>query len=336
MTPIKGPRERHWTQFELQTLLALMAKGVHLEGRSKRKDDPGSARHAAQLNFATELNKALHGNDFRQDISKKEITRMVEKMMVERKHVVGKGGLMERQGTARLTRSLRMAWETNRKMDFNGSIGEWKDGRKLVEINKERVAKGLPPMEVLEEDEDEDGENAAAEVEEHEKEVEEQWAIATTQRKLLLAKGLVPRRVTSPSPFAPNTQGAVGTHDSSAEPLAQSDDHGDGYISPFLLEPATSNTQRSNELGFGSALLANTSSVSPNALLAQSTRIAQSKDVPAESPYFNRSRVSTFEGLRATHPERGYSRPGDEDIDMDVEMGSEADADDEWEEGEIV
>lgn len=122
-----------------------MAKGLHLQ-RLTYNNDPIAAREATQLNFATELNKALHGDNLRRDIPVKEITRMVKKMLVERKQVVGEGGLVARQTAPRLTRTLTKAWDSKRKMNFDGSIGEWKKGRKLRELNKERATKALAPV----------------------------------------------------------------------------------------------------------------------------------------------------------------------------------------------
>lgn len=72
---------------------------------------------------------------------------MLDRMLQEKKGVVGKGGLMERQRTGRITRFLRMAWESNRKSDYDGSVSEWSQGRKKKEDDKLRAEQGLPPSE---------------------------------------------------------------------------------------------------------------------------------------------------------------------------------------------
>jgi hypothetical protein len=125
-------------------MLALMARGVHLEGKSSKKDAPYSSRSNAYLNFATELNKALHGDRYGEDISKREVTKMLDKMLKEKKQVVGRGGLMERQQTGRITSFLRMCWESNRRADFDGSLGEWNVGERRDRVRAERR---LPPLE---------------------------------------------------------------------------------------------------------------------------------------------------------------------------------------------
>ena len=72
---------------------------------------------------------------------------MLDQMLVERKGVVGKGGLTGRQQGGRITRSLRLAWERRKPIGFDGSISEWKGGRKKREEAKERERLGLPPLE---------------------------------------------------------------------------------------------------------------------------------------------------------------------------------------------
>jgi hypothetical protein len=135
-------------------MLCLIAKGVHLEeGCVKRSEQPGSSRINAYENFATQLNFALHGKDYESDINKREVTRMLDQILEERKHVVGKGGLLGRFPGGRITAAMRLAFsrsdiwvepEKNRKKypgnpekggggeirDFDGSLTEWENGRK--------------------------------------------------------------------------------------------------------------------------------------------------------------------------------------------------------------
>ncbi|KAK2624605.1 hypothetical protein QTJ16_005798 [Diplocarpon rosae] len=136
--PPAQSQDHEWTGFELQTMLSLIARGVHLEQHpNKRTDAPSQARKNAQEIFYTALNTALHGKDFTQDINKREVTRMLDQVLEERKHVVGKGGLAERQTSGRITRTLTSAWKRPTKsIDFDGSLGEWEQGR------KERVLHG--------------------------------------------------------------------------------------------------------------------------------------------------------------------------------------------------
>lgn len=68
---------------------------------------------------------------------------MLDRVLSEKKAVMC---LVERQSTGRITRSLRMAWECNRKGDFDGSLSEWKMGRKLKEEDRRRAEMGLPPL----------------------------------------------------------------------------------------------------------------------------------------------------------------------------------------------
>ncbi|KUJ19051.1 uncharacterized protein LY89DRAFT_475423 [Mollisia scopiformis] len=126
MPPAKS---HNWSRFELHTMLCLIAKGVHLEERVRRSDAPGTARVNAYENFATQLNVALHRNDYKSDISKREITYMLDHLLAEYKHVVGKGGLVERNAGGRITRAMRMSFARPAR-GFSGSQTEWENGRR--------------------------------------------------------------------------------------------------------------------------------------------------------------------------------------------------------------
>lgn len=146
-------------------MLCLITKGVHLEGYSKGKktDDPGAARKNAYLTFATTLNDALHGTDYEHDIHKKEVTRMLDHLLLKHKAIVGKGGLAERQAGGRVTRALRLAFQRSlgaadlhpniqprripSPLDFDGSISEWNQWRRKTVEQKRRARLGLPPLE---------------------------------------------------------------------------------------------------------------------------------------------------------------------------------------------
>ncbi|KAH7348767.1 hypothetical protein BKA65DRAFT_550833 [Rhexocercosporidium sp. MPI-PUGE-AT-0058] len=143
MPPIR-PKEHEWTQFELHTMLCLIAKGVHLEQRpNKRTDAPSITRANAYENFYSALNNAVHGKDFSSDIHKKEVTRMLDQMLADRKHVAGKGGLVERQRNGRVTRALRMAWNRSPAIDFDGTESEWNQVRKEKVMMQYKIERGL-------------------------------------------------------------------------------------------------------------------------------------------------------------------------------------------------
>lgn len=68
---------------------------------------------------------------------------MLDQMLEERKGVVGKGGLVERQVSGRVTRSLRMAWNRTPAIGFDGSLSEWNRGRKEKVLRKWKIERGL-------------------------------------------------------------------------------------------------------------------------------------------------------------------------------------------------
>ncbi|PVH81210.1 hypothetical protein DL98DRAFT_571312 [Cadophora sp. DSE1049] len=138
------PPPHEWTQFELHTMLCLIAKGVHLEQRpDKRTEAPTITRANAYENFYSALNDAVHRKDYTSDIPKKEVTRMLDQMLAERKHVAGKGGLVERQRNGRVTRALRMTWTREPSIDFDGTESEWNQGRKEKVMAQYKIERGL-------------------------------------------------------------------------------------------------------------------------------------------------------------------------------------------------
>lgn len=127
-------------------MLCLITKGVHLEERGKRSDAAHVARNNAYVTFATELNKALHGEHYAEDISKREVARMLDHVLLKHKGIVGRGGLTERQFGGRVTRALRLAFLRSRTgpIDYDGSVSEWNQWRRESEIRKRRIKLGLP------------------------------------------------------------------------------------------------------------------------------------------------------------------------------------------------
>ncbi|KAK0125944.1 hypothetical protein ONS95_007567 [Cadophora gregata] len=161
------PPQHKWTQFELHTMLCLIAKGVHLEQRpDKRTEAPTVTRANAYENFYSALNDAVHRKNYTSDIPKKEVTRMLDQMLAERKHVAGKGGLVERQRNGRVTRALRMAWNREPAIDFDGTQSEWKQGRKEKVMTQYKIERGLmaPLVEGAMEGTAEDGDAAMTSV----------------------------------------------------------------------------------------------------------------------------------------------------------------------------
>jgi hypothetical protein len=57
---------------------------------------------------------------------------MIDFMLSEKKAVVGLGGYMERMKVARVTRGLRMMWNKNCRLDYDGTLSEWELWRKAA------------------------------------------------------------------------------------------------------------------------------------------------------------------------------------------------------------
>ncbi|KAH8805684.1 hypothetical protein F5884DRAFT_455577 [Xylogone sp. PMI_703] len=119
-------RHYEWTPFEMHTLLCLMAKGEHCWTPSKKTDETEAKKHA-YLNVATLLNKAIHDKDYDNDIDKREVARMIDQVLQEKK---GAMAYIARQPARRLTRGMKQVWERNPPISFTGSIFEWEHGRK--------------------------------------------------------------------------------------------------------------------------------------------------------------------------------------------------------------
>lgn len=68
---------------------------------------------------------------------------MLDQMLADRKHVVGKGGLVERQRNGRVTRALRLAWNRSPAIDFDGTESEWNQGRKEKVMMQYKIERGI-------------------------------------------------------------------------------------------------------------------------------------------------------------------------------------------------
>jgi hypothetical protein len=91
--------------------------------------------HRSALHFATELNRALHGNrGYDQDIAPEDVEDLLAKLHRRRK---GALRFIERQGAPyRLTRAKTLAFR--RELDFDGSLHEWVVGGRRAKVMKQR------------------------------------------------------------------------------------------------------------------------------------------------------------------------------------------------------
>jgi len=105
-------RERRWTKFEVDTLLALICKGAH------KKES---------LSLASELNTALNGSGrgFGNDIPVEDVEAMMDRIRAEKK---GALAFIERQPVSVITRKQREVFHRN--FDYLGTKEEWEAGRK--------------------------------------------------------------------------------------------------------------------------------------------------------------------------------------------------------------
>ncbi|CAG8957963.1 hypothetical protein HYFRA_00000306 [Hymenoscyphus fraxineus] len=146
------PKKHEFTSFEIQIALGLMCRGVHLLGPEHNKKGEVieyEAKHKREVytTFATRMNEILHGEDYAQDISKKDITALIDRLTAEHKNLFGSHGYLDRNGYRRLTRSINRAFLSNRKQNYDGSKQEWEMGRKKKVENELRREQGLPTIE---------------------------------------------------------------------------------------------------------------------------------------------------------------------------------------------
>lgn len=105
------------------------------------------SKREVYTDFATLLNETLHGTDYALDIDKRDVAALINRLLVEHKSLLGPGGYIERGRYKRLNRAINRSFLSNRKQNFNGSLQEWKMGRKHEMEDKERREKGLPTRE---------------------------------------------------------------------------------------------------------------------------------------------------------------------------------------------
>ncbi|KAK0738584.1 hypothetical protein B0T18DRAFT_433367 [Schizothecium vesticola] len=101
---------RQWSDYEIQTVLALICKGFHL-------------KKGGALSFATALNEALNGKrreHMDDDVDVEDVALLLEWLEKEKK---GALAFVERQSTHVITRVARRVFHKN--LPFDGSKEEW-------------------------------------------------------------------------------------------------------------------------------------------------------------------------------------------------------------------
>ncbi|KFY19034.1 hypothetical protein V493_08181 [Pseudogymnoascus sp. VKM F-4281 (FW-2241)] len=144
---------RKWTDFEGTVLMSLIIRNVHKTGLEKdefsKLSDSTAPRHKHRnsrrvkevadpdkfkyVDVATALNRALHRSDYTNDIPVEEVEKLLHFFLRDRKGAIA---IIERQPTARLTRSTHRIWL--RGLKFLGTQAEWEGGRKAAEEVKRR------------------------------------------------------------------------------------------------------------------------------------------------------------------------------------------------------
>ncbi|KFZ12618.1 hypothetical protein V502_07008 [Pseudogymnoascus sp. VKM F-4520 (FW-2644)] len=144
---------RKWTDFEATILMNLIIHNIHKTGLEKdeftKLSDSTAPRHKHRntrrakevadpdkfkyVDVATALNRALHKSDYTHDIPVEEVEKLLHFFLRDRK---GSIAVIDRQPTARLTRSTNRIWR--RGLNFLGTKAEWEDGRKAAEEVKRR------------------------------------------------------------------------------------------------------------------------------------------------------------------------------------------------------
>lgn len=108
---------REWTKFEMRVVLSLLCRHV----------DPRDT-----IGFATELNKALNGKSYKDDIPVDDVRAMLDKLSREKKGVLA---FIERQPTQTITRLQSRIFQ--KRMVADGSLREW-----VLEGRRDRLRNG--------------------------------------------------------------------------------------------------------------------------------------------------------------------------------------------------
>lgn len=82
-----------------------------------------SIKHAHR-DVADALNRALNYGNQVNDIPVEKVSKMIDRLLEERKDVVG---YLERQGCGRITRGVKMVWNRGARIDIDEMDGRRKD-----------------------------------------------------------------------------------------------------------------------------------------------------------------------------------------------------------------
>jgi hypothetical protein len=161
-TAVAKPGGHEWTKFEIHTLLCLMSRNVHIRGlpvpggeqqgtamaaggssrksKKKRAELPHVSKRSAHMDVATALNRALNGLNISQDIDHREVSTMIDKIVIEKK---GSLAVVQRQKPKRMTRFLKHVLRRN--IGFTGDGEEWDAGRKeeVGKLESEKAERGF-------------------------------------------------------------------------------------------------------------------------------------------------------------------------------------------------
>ncbi|KAI0439274.1 hypothetical protein F4803DRAFT_568654 [Xylaria telfairii] len=123
----RGPKVREWSQFELDTVCALICKHEHREIPKRRSRRGGTGGKDSDedwaLMFATKLNEALHGvGEYRYDIAVTDVRELMD--FIATKHQLFMAYIGRQSTPFRITRSKKYAFQRLCN-DFNNALYEW-------------------------------------------------------------------------------------------------------------------------------------------------------------------------------------------------------------------
>lgn len=123
----RGPKIREWSQFELDTVCALICKHEHRQIPKKRScrggTDGKNSNEDWALLFATKLNEALHGpGEYQHDIPVADVCELMD--FIETKHQLFMAYISRQSTPFRITRSKKYAFQRLCN-DFNNALYKW-------------------------------------------------------------------------------------------------------------------------------------------------------------------------------------------------------------------
>lgn len=117
--------KHQWTDFQIHTLLCLLAKGIHIKAHIPVNNSTSTTSRYNNMNVATALNRALNNGDYTSDVPVRAVALKIEELMISFPAAVQ---TMERQRVGVMTRTLRKVWK--RGIRFDGS-------KKTLELKKQ-------------------------------------------------------------------------------------------------------------------------------------------------------------------------------------------------------